>query len=265
MRSFFTTAFILIWTICGSIVPSLPASQDESEGKLTPEEIIQKFTEKESEFYAAWMRYTYTQTAVVRVLEVDNVPVKNEAMMLVFEVVFNDDGTREVRLVDRKGQLGAHSGIKYTPEDEDVITNLNPFALTSKDLSLYRLNYQGEERVDELNCYVFDVKPRSLKDNGFYFEGTIWVDDLDFQVVRTFGKVVQKNPRNDEKYPKFETLRQVIDGKYWFPVWTHADETLRFPDKNVRIEETITYEGYKEFGSKATIRFEGQASPEDSK
>jgi hypothetical protein len=114
MRSFFTTAFILIWTICGSMVPSLPASQDESEGKLTPEEIIQKFTEKESEFYEAWMRYTYVQTAVVRVLAVDNVPVKNEAMMLVFEVVFNDDGTRNVELVERKGGLRS---VQYTPED----------------------------------------------------------------------------------------------------------------------------------------------------
>jgi hypothetical protein len=262
MRSFFTTAFILIWTIYGSMVPSLPASQDESEGKLTPEEIIQKFTEKESEFYEAWMRYTYVQTAVVRVLAVDNVPVKNEAMMLVFEVVFNDDGTRNVELVERKGGLRS---VQYTPEDEEVITNLNPFALTSKDLPDYNLDYRGEERVDELDCYVFEVKPRKLKDNGFYFEGNIWVDNVDFQVVRTFGKVVQKDPPRGHKYPKFETLRQVIDGKYWFPVWTHADETLRFPEKNVRIEETITYEGYKEFGSKATIRFEGQASPDDSK
>jgi hypothetical protein len=185
-------------------------------------------------------------------------------MMLVFEVVFNDDGTREVRLVERKGGLGARSGIGYTPEDEEIITNLNPFALTSKDLSLYRLDYRGVERVDELDCYVFDVKPRSLKDNGFYFEGTIWVDNLDFQIVRTLGKVVQKDPPRGHLYPKFETLRQVIDGKYWFPVWTHALETLRFPDKSVRLEETITYEGYRKFKSKATIRFGGQASPDET-
>lgn len=261
MRSFSMIAFALIVMISCSGIPVFSASQGESEGELTPEEIIKIFTEKESEFYEAWMGYTYVQTAVVRVLSVNNAPVNNEALMLVFEVVFNDDGTREVRLMERKGRLRS---VDYTPEDEDVITNLNPFALTSKELPLYRLDYQGEERVDELDCYVFNVKPRSLENDHFYFEGTIWVDNMDFQVVRTFGKVVKKNLRDDEKYPKFETLRQIIDGKYWFPVWTYADETLRFPDRRVRIEETITYEGYKEFGSKATIRYEGQAPSGDS-
>jgi hypothetical protein len=32
--------------------------------ELTPEQIIQKFAEKETEFYEAWMQYTYTQSAV---------------------------------------------------------------------------------------------------------------------------------------------------------------------------------------------------------
>lgn len=260
MRSFSIIAPVLAAVIWVSAAPVFSASQAESEGKLTPEEIIAKFTEKESEFYEAWMGYTYTQTVVVRVRSVDNVPVNNEALMLVFEVVFNDDGTREVKLVDRKGQLGVHSGIKYTDEDEEVITNLNPFALTSKDLSLYNLNYRGEERVDELDCYVFDVKPRSTKDGRLYFEGKIWVDEVDLQVVRTVGRVVPK--LRDNQFPEFETLRQVIDGKYWFPVWTHADETLRFPNQSVRIEETITYEGYREFKSRAKIRF-GKQTPSD--
>ena len=253
-------AFVLIMMISCSVIPVFSASQGEPEGELNPDEIIEIFTEKESEFYEAWMRYTYVQTAVIRVLSVNNVPVKNEALMYVFEVVFNDDGTREVQLVERKGGLRS---VDYTLEDEERITNLNPFALTSKDLSLYKLNYRGEERVDELDCYVFEVKPRSLKDNSFYFEGEIWVDNQDFQIVRTFGKVVQRDP-GGQKYPRFETLRQVIDGKYWFPVWTHADETLRFPNQSVRVEETITYEGYKEFGAKATIKFEGQAPSGDS-
>jgi len=255
-------ASVLAAMICVSAAPVFSASQAESEGDLTPEEIIQKFTEKESEFYDAWMGYTYTQTAIIRVLSVNDSPVNNEALMLVFEVVFNDDGTREVRLVDRKGRLRS---IVYTPEDEEVITNLNPFALTAKDLSLYRLDYRGEERVDELDCYVFDVKPRSLKDNSFYFDGTVWVDNQDFQIVRTFGKVVQKDP-GDQLYPKFETLRQVIDGKYWFPIWTHADEVLRFRNGDrTRIEQTITYEGYREFGSRTKIRFGGQVPSEDQK
>ncbi|MBN2321848.1 MAG: hypothetical protein JXR49_22410 [Acidobacteria bacterium] len=262
MRSVYITALVLIIMVCSSLVPVLPASQAESEAEPTPEEIISKFTEKESEFFEAWMGYTYTQTAIIRVLSVDDAPVKNEAMMLVFEVVFNDDGTREVQLVERKGRV---KSVVYTPEDEKIITDLNPFALTTKDLSLYNLKYQGKERVDELDCYVFEVDPESMKDNRIYFKGKIWVDDLDFQIVRTVGKAVQRDP-GGQLYPEFETLRQVIDGKYWFPVWTHADETLRFkfPPKDARIEMTITYEGYKEFGSKTKIRFESQVPSDDS-
>ncbi|MBN2243198.1 MAG: hypothetical protein JW793_10950 [Acidobacteria bacterium] len=258
MRSFATKPFILTWMLLALTVPGFAASQDGSKERPTPEEIIRQFTEKEAEFYEAWMGYTYTQTAVIRVLAVDNVPVNNEALMLVFEVVFNDDGTREVRLVDRRGRLRS---IRYTPEDEEVITNLNPFALTSKDLSLYNLDYRGEERVDELDCYVFEVKPKSTKGERLYFDGKIWVDTVDLQVVRTVGRVVPE--RRDNQFPEFETLRQVIDGKYWFPVWTHADEVLRFPNQQVHVEQTITYEGYKEFGSKTRIRFGGQVAPDD--
>jgi hypothetical protein len=107
------------------------------------------------------------------------------------------------------------------------------------------------------------VKPKTTKGNRLYFEGKIWVDDVDLQIVRTVGRAVPETWEN--KFPEFETLRQVVDGKYWFPVWTHADETLRFPNQDVRIEETITYEGYKEFRSKATIRYGNPIPPDDAK
>ncbi len=221
-----------------------------------PEQIIKAFSEKETEFFDAWMRYAYTQTAVIRVVAVDGVPAQ-EVMMLVSEVVFNDDGTREVRVLERRGRL---KSIKFTPEDEEIIYNLNPFALTAKEFPLYDLKYRGRERVDELDCHVFSVKPRSTKGGRLYFEGKIWVDDVDLQIVRTVGRAVPETREN--KFPEFETLRQVIDGRYWFPVWTHADEVLRFPYQDVHVEETITYEGYREFQSEATIRY-GKKEPAD--
>jgi hypothetical protein len=237
---------------------AVAASGNAAEDNFDPEQIIKQFSEKESEFYDAWMRYTYTQTAVIKVLSVDNVPVQ-EAMMLVSEVVFNDDGSREIHAVERRGRL---KSIKETPEDEEIIYNLNPFALTSKELPSYDLKYQGKERIDELDCYVFSVKPKSTKGDKIYFEGKIWVDDVDLQIVRTVGRAVPQT--RDNKFPEFETLRQVIDGKYWFPVWTHADEVLRFPGQDVRVEETITYEGYKEFKTKSSIRYGSPPQPDDS-
>jgi hypothetical protein len=229
-----------------------PAAQNASQGNLAPEQIIRKFAEKESEFYEAWMQYTYTQTALIRVLSANGVPQK-ESMTIISEVVFKDDGTRAVSLRSRSGRLRS---LVYTDEDQEIIDNLNPFALTVHDLPLYDLQYQGKEKVDELICYVFSVKPKNIQKGRFYFDGKIWVDDRDLQVVKTLGKAVPQS--KDKQFPEFETIRQRIDNKYWFPTWTHADSMLDFPGNSVRIEETITYGSYKKFDSKTIIRFPGR-------
>jgi len=243
---------VLLALIC--VMPGLSGADDgtpagKAEKDPSPEEIIKKFTEKETEFYKAWMSYTYVQNAYIRILSVDGRP-SNEWMEMVSEVVFGDDGSRDINQISRRGGLRT---LRLTQEDQEIINDLNPFALTAAELPLYSLKYEGKERVDELNCYVFSVKPREIKRGRMYFEGKIWVDDVDFMVVRTRGKAVPQTKEN--QFPEFETLRQRIDGKYWFPVWTHADERLRFADKTVRLEETITYDDYKIFRAETTIRY----------
>ncbi len=232
-----------------------PAAGTKSEAQapeaktLTPEQIIREFSTKETQFYEAWKEYTYHQTAEVRVVSVNGFP-KREKMTITSDIVFRDNGTREVQVTRRAGDL---QSVIFTLQDEEVINNLQPFALTDKELPLYDLSYQGKAKVDELNCYVFSVKPKTIKGNKMYFEGKIWVDDRDLQIVRTVGKPVPQ--KKNSQFPEFETIRQIIDDKYWFPVWTHADSDLHFQRDTVHIEETITYENYKHFGSKATIQF----------
>ena len=226
---------------------SKPESRTAAKKDLTPEQIIEQFAQKESEFYEAWMQYMYTQTAVIKVLSVDGVP-KNETERIVSEVVFNDDGTREVNILRRSGGLRA---VTFTDQDREVLENLHPFALSAKEIPLYNLKYQGKEKVDELDCHVFSVKPKKIEKKKMYFEGKIWVDDQDLQIVKTVGKAVPQTAKN--QFPEFETIRQMIDGKYWFPVWTHADSKLYFPDETVRVEETITYDDYRMFRTKARI------------
>jgi hypothetical protein len=238
--------------------PQEPA-QVPSARELSPDEIIKAFSDKETEFYEAWKQYTYQQLAEVKVTEVDGRPISNERLIMAWEVVFRDDGTRENRLVDRRGRL---KNVQFTADDEEVISDIQPFALTSKDLTLYNVKYDGKEKIDELDCYVFTVKPKSTKGGRMYFDGRIWVDAQDLQIVRTVGKAVPQT--RESQFPEFETIRQVVDNKYWFPVWTHADSKLRFPGQTVRVEETITYENYKRFGSKANIKF-GEPPAEPTK
>ena len=216
---------------------------------LTPEEVIRAFSAKESEFFEAWMQYSYRQTAAIRILSVNGLN-RTEGMKIVSEVYFRDDGSRDVRVVEHTGQLRS---VGWTREDTEVINNIQPFALTSKDLPLYDLKYEGKEKVDELECYVFSVKPKKTRGDKLYFQGKIFVDDRDLQIVRTVGKPVPQ--RRENQFPEFETIRQVIDDQYWFPVWTHALSTLHFDRQTIRVEETITYEDYKRFGSKAKIEY----------
>ncbi|MBN1567848.1 MAG: hypothetical protein JXA73_08360 [Acidobacteria bacterium] len=242
------TMAILLWTgYAEKPVSGAPESQSVTKQDLSPEQIIRQFTQKESEFYEAWMHYMYRQIAVIRILSVNGVPTR-ETMRIESEVVFNDDGTREVKTVRTTGRLRS---VGYSPEDKEIIENINPFALTAKDLPLYEVKYRGKEKADELDCYVFSVKPKKIKKGSLYFQGKIWVDDQDLQIVKTVGKAVPQTTRN--KFPEFETIRQMIDGKYWFPVWTHADEYLHYPGSSVRIEETITYSDFRKFGSEAKI------------
>jgi hypothetical protein len=233
---------------------SLPAqTQKQPETKTaqdsTPEQLIKAFSAKETEFYQAWMQYTYHQTAKVQVISVNGVP-KDEKMTTISDIVFNDDGSREIQVRRRTSNLRS---VTYTLEDEEVINNLQPFALTEAELPQYDLKYIGKEKVDDLNCHVFSVAPKSYKPKKLYFQGKIWVDDRDLQIVRTVGKPVPQ--KKDNLFPDFETIRQLIDGQYWFPVWTHAESKLHFSAETVHIAETINYEDYKKFASKTTIQF----------
>lgn len=243
-------SFFLILALTGGLQGSQAPVQQAQKRDLPPEEIIRAFSAKESEFYEAWMQYAYRQSAAVAVVSVDGYKTQ-ERMSIISDVVFRDDGTREVQVVQRSGRLRS---VLWTESDTEVINNLQPFALTSKDLPLYDLKFEGKEKIDELTCYVFAVKPKSTKGGRLYFQGKIWVDDQDLQIVRTVGKPVPQ--KRDNQFPEFETIRQMIDDKYWFPVWTHADSILRFETQSIRVEETITYKDYKKFGSKARIEFD---------
>ena len=249
MRARFVAALWLL--VSGGFVPAQEQDRNPAGRELPPEEIIKAFTAKETEFLEAWNQYYYRQIASVKVLSDDGVPSK-EAMTLVFEVVFLDSGKREIRLVERTGYLRS---VMWTPEDQDVITNYQPFVLTSKDLPLYNLKYEGKERVDELDTYVFSVQPKSISEGKLYFQGKIWVDNTDLQIVRTIGKVVPQ--KESPQFPEFETIRQLVDKKYWFPVWSHSDSVLEFTKptpRRVRVEETITYDNFRKFTSSVTVK-----------
>jgi hypothetical protein len=145
--------------------------------------------------------------------------------------------------------------IILTPSDEQDLRDVQPFVLTTADIGDYNIDYIGREKVDEVGCYTFSVKPKKLAQGKRYFEGQIWVDDRDLQIVKTYGKGVGRR-QGDDQYPRFETYREQVDGKYWFPTYTHADDTLHFPGgQNQHIRMTVKYQDYKRFEGRSTITY----------
>lgn len=254
---------------CLSLAALLPSAiaDDRGEGPLdpsppkaiTPQEIIQRFAAKEKQFAEARNDYAYEQDVKVQTLDGDTVDGEYHE---VFDVSFDDKG-HKVREVVFAPQSTLER-IQMTQQDMEDIQNLLPFVLTTDEIPEYSIMYVGQQQEDELHCYVFDIAPKQIEKNKRYFQGRVWVDDHDFQIVKTSGKTVpdirKKNQEN--LFPKFTTWREQIDGQYWFPTYTRADDTLHFTGNDVRIREVVKYTKYKRFGSKVKITYEGQELPQ---
>ena len=228
---------------------------------ITPEEIIKRFADKESEFKQAREQYTYRQSVIVETVDGDTITGKYQE---VFDVVFDDQGKRLENVVFAPESTIEQGGISMSSEDLDDIRHRLPFVLTAEEIPQYNILYVGQQQEDELHCYVFDIAPKEIVGKKRYFQGRIWVDDKDFQIVKTSGKTVpdiRKKKGQENLFPKFTTWREQIDNKYWFPTYTKADDILHFSTQDTHIREIVKYEDYKRFGSNVKITFEGKEVP----
>src|SRR5438552_9089242 len=230
-----------------------PAKLRKEEPPIPVDEIIQKLAQKEKEFRIARGNYTYHQTVRVQTLNAND-RVMGE-YYVESDITFDSAGKRTERIT--KAPPNTLQGIQLTPEDLQDIREIAPFVLTSDEIGKYNLKYLGKEMVDEIDSYVFDVAPKTIEKNQRYFQGQIWVDDKDLQIVKTYGKAVpdRKTRDNENLFPRFETYREQIDGKYWFPTYTRAQDTLRFSGGSKRMRQVIKYENYKKFEADVRLTF----------
>ena len=236
----------------GPLDPSQPTG-------ITVDEIIQRFAAKEKQFKAAREQYTYRQDVMVQTLDGDT---PDGEFKEVEDVLFDDKGNRVEHVVFSPQSTLVK--IAMTREDFDDIRRRMPFVMTSDEIKDYNILYVGKQKEDELGTYVFDVAPKVIDKNRRYFQGRIWVDDQDFQIVKSYGKNVpdigtgKKRGDQENLFPNFTTWRQQIDGKYWFPVYTKVDDTLHFSSGDVHVRQIVKYTDYKRFGSNVKITYEGQ-------
>ena len=260
---------LFLLTLCLAL-PAL--ASDRGEGPLdtsqpqgiTVDEIIQRFAAKEKQFKIAREQYTYRQSVTVQTLDGDSVDGEYKQ---VDDILFDDKGKRIDEVVF--APQSSLQRIQMTREDFDDINHRMPFVLTSDEIPEYQILYVGKQREDELGTYVFDIAPKQIEKNKRYFQGRIWVDDHDFQIVKTYGKNVpdigvgKHRGGQENLFPNFTTWRQQIDGKYWFPVYTKVDDELHFSTGDVHVRQVVKYTNYKRFGSNVKITYEGQEISKD--
>jgi len=237
---------------------SFPVWAAAADDAVNADEIIRKFAAKESEFAEARSNYTYRQSLKLEELDSAGNPTGGR-WEEVDDIIFTPEGKRLEKVV--YAPVMTLKVIGLTKEDTDDLHNVQPFVLTTEELPNYNISYLGREKIDEIGCYTFSVKPKKLVPGKRYFEGQVWVDDRDLQIVKSYGKGV--GIAKNQQFPKFETYREQIDGKYWFPTYTHADDTLHFknPPLDQRIRMVVKYQDYKRFVGKSTIKFGETVDP----
>jgi hypothetical protein len=254
----FLPAALLADTNCeegnGPTNPALPQG-------VTMEEIIQKIAAKEGVFKQARNNYIYTQDNTVQTLEGNTV---DGEWRQVWDITYDDKGARLEQV--KFAPMDSLTRVQMTKEDLEDFRVGFPFVLTTSDLQLYDVLYVGQQHVDEIDTYVFDMAPKKIEKGQRYFQGRIWADNHDLQIVKTCGRTVpqlhaKKKNGNENLSPKFVTYREQIDGKYWFPTYTRADEDLHFKGGDIHIREIIKYTDYKRFGATTRITFQGEVTP----
>jgi hypothetical protein len=233
---------------------------------LTTEALIKKFGERESAFAKARDEFTFRQT--VRVNTIDDDTNKPDGEYLQVTDIVLDDKDRRTELV-KFAPANTITKVMMTQADFDDIAHRLPFVLTTPELPQYDLTYLGRQKVDDLDTYVFDCAPKTLVKGKRYFQGKVWVDQQDNEIVLINGLTVPQDTRagHEDLSPPYTTYYQQIDGKYWFPVYTKAEGTLHFAaqhgalSQDVHVKTTVRYTDYKRFRTSVTIHYNGEDLP----
>ena len=247
---------VALATFSSAAAPPVTAQQTVSASSAAApadvDRIIRAFTAKETEFRQALNQYSFKREAVIQTIGLGG-QISGEYNR-VSQFVFDDQGNRFEKII--RFPMPTLEGLNVTQEDLDDLGGIQPFALETAKIGQYNLTYVGKETIDELTTHVLDVAPKVVPDpkksKERFFQGRIWVDDRDLQIVKARGKGIPES--KDNRFPTFETYREQIDGRYWFPTYTFADEQLVF-DKGhtVHFRMRVRYTDFERFRGKLRV------------
>jgi hypothetical protein len=226
-------------------------AEPEAPPSLPEVEIIKRFSQKEDTYLLARMRYSYRKTIRIQEFGPDGQP--SGEFVLVTQPTRDVEGKMFEKVVERPHSTLQH--IYLRSEDLEGLQRVPAYALTTAQLAKYDLKYLGKEQVDEIDCYIFQVKPKVVERTKAYFDGVVWVDAKYLEVVKTYGKWVtdlgDMRTVADLPFTLFETYRENVDGKYWFPNYSRSDDTLNLKGQEIPVRVVIKWTDFTPAGSAA--------------
>jgi hypothetical protein len=217
-----------------------------------PANLARRVAKREAETEAMRANYMYRQTVVLE--DFDQRGLQGGEYREVRDIIFSPAGDRTEKMIGKASDTLKH--MKLTDEDFRDLREVQPFLFTPDELWAYETKYRGEETIDDVPCWVLGVHPRQILDGQRLFDGIFWVDQRDFSIVRSAGQAVPQilstKAEKENLFPHFTTVRAKV-GDYWFPIHTHANDTLPFMSGPQRIKLTVRYTDYKKFEAESKI------------
>ena len=240
-------ALVVLSAFSFSVSAQTPENGGLSQAEI--DRIIRTFTAKEIEFRRALNTYSFKRDALVQKIGMGGQVTGEYHRVSTF--TFDDKGERYEKI----SFFPMATMPEVTQADIDDLGGINPFALEPSKINQYNFRFVGKEKIDELSLYIFDVTPKVMpkfsKTTERFFSGRIWVDDEELQIVKTKGKGVPEDKNN--KFPTVETYREHIDGRFWFPTYSYADEELIFESGgSIHIRMKVRYTDFAQ--TKATLK-----------
>jgi hypothetical protein len=216
---------------------------------LPVEEIIRRFSQKEDEYQKSRPNYGFRKSVRIQEFGPDGSAIGEFLRVTQYQKLA--DGRVAMKAIEKP--QSTLQGVYLAPEDLDALDRIPAYPLTSGQLAKYDLKFIGRELVDEVDCYIFQVKPKTVERAKAYFEGVVWVDAQYLEVVKTYGRWLteQGDTRGIAQLPfaLFETYRENVDGKYWFPNYLRSDDTLHTKEGDIPMRLVIKWTEFKPAGA----------------
>jgi hypothetical protein len=218
----------------------------EAPPSLPPAQIIKAFAQKEDLYEATRPLYAYRKTIRIQEYGPDGKPTGEYDAT--YDAVRSGDGKLYEKAIAAPESTLEY--LQFEPEDAQYLTRMPPYPVTLGQMAKYDLQYLSTEKVDEVDCYIFQVRPKVLDRQHPLFDGILWVDQKYLEVVKTYGKwVTDLGAVHPPTLPfgMFEIYRENVDGKYWFPDYARAEEVYKLKDRDIPIRVTIKWTNFKPF------------------